>query len=474
LLCQQPINDNFQQNLIQSYWAYIASVLEQEAKTAQENLDKTRDGYEKLDFNQFPESDILSAWLKENNEEALKYAKEVLENQNLLALSIINSINKNEISQLTEIKIDLLMFDNVLVDLNARIKALEENEQNKILALFLKEKTYLAHKEKLNIRYSEIESLHKNMIWVHKANLFNKQWYKTQSTNTEKRLSSEFFNANYISSFNQECDELNGKFGIMIDAKSSDAQSNRQLFLKGKDPSAILSEGEQKVIALADFIAETNITIINKGIVLDDPVTSLDEERKSTIAKRLVNISTQKQVIIFTHDLVFVSSLINFASDNNVPNECHWIENRNGVPGQVWLRNSPTYEKVYRNSEPVKEFYNVAKKDDCPPAEREYQVRNGFTALRTCYEVLVINDLFKNVVQRYNERVSVDSLSSVYFDEELINELLDSFAHCCRYMEGHTHSDKYAYLKPEPQNLNDEIQRYETIRTKIRKNKKSP
>ncbi|NKI27417.1 hypothetical protein HCG49_12675 [Arenibacter sp. 6A1] len=474
LLCQQPINEDLQKNLIQSYWAYIASVAEQEAKTAIEDLDKTKEGYEKLDFNQFPESDILSSWLKENNEEALKYGKQILENQNTLSLNIIDAINKNETRQFTEIKTDLSIFDNVLNELNTRIKALEENEQNKILELLLKEKTYLAHKEKLSIRYTEIETLHKNIIWVHKSNSFNKQWHKTQSTNTEKRLSNDYFNSDYINAFNQECDSLNGKFGIIIDAKSFDAQSNRQLFLKGKDPSAILSEGEQKVIALADFIAETNITTINKGIVFDDPVTSLDEERKSTIAKRLVDLSTQKQVVIFTHDLVFVSSLINFAGDNNVPNECHWIENRNGIPGQVWLRNSPTYEKVYRNSEPAKEFYKVAKEDDCPPAEREYQVRNGFTALRTCYEVLVINDLFKNVVQRYNERVSVDSLSSVYFDEELINELLESFAQCCRYMEGHTHSDKYAYLKPEPQNLNEEIQRYETIRSKIKKNDTIP
>ncbi|MEP3836632.1 MAG: hypothetical protein ABJM36_03240 [Algibacter sp.] len=474
LLCQQPINEDLQKNLIQSYWAYIESVSEQEAKTAQENLDKTKEGYEKLDFNQFPESDILSSWLKENNAEALKYGKQILENQNTLSLNIIDAINKNETRQFTEIKTDLSIFDTVLNELNTRIKALEENEQNKILELLLKEKTYLAHKEKLSIRYTEIESLHKNIIWVHKANSFNKQWHKTQSTNTEKRLSNDYFNSDYINAFNQECDSLNGKFGIIIDAKSFDAQSNRQLFLKGKDPSAILSEGEQKVIALADFIAETNITTINKGIVFDDPVTSLDEERKSTIAKRLVDLSTQKQVVVFTHDLVFVSGLINFAGDNNIPNECHWIENRNGIPGQVWLRNSPTYERVYRNAEPVKAFYNIAKKDECPPAEREYQVRSGFTALRTCYEVLVINDLFKNVVQRYNERVSVDSLSSVYFDEELINELLDSFAQCCRYMEGHTHSDKYAYLKPEPQNLNEEIQRYEAIRTKIKRNKKSP
>jgi len=40
-------------------------------------------------------------------------------------------------------------------------------------------------------------------------------------------------------------------------------------------------------------------------------------------------------------------------------------------------------------------------------------------------------------------------------------------------MEGHTHSDKYAYKKPDPSNLNEEIQRYEVIKRKIKQSKKN-
>lgn len=446
---------------------------EQEAKTANEKLIEIKEGYEKLNFNQFPETDILTIWLKEKYEAHLTKLEEELKKQTIMSQTIISNINaKKDLSQV-EIQLDLSVLDTISIEVDQEIKAFEEDKQTKKSLELLKQKTYLAHKEKLEARYIDIEKLNKNMIWLNKAHQFNKQSFKTQSTKTEKRLSTEYFNINYINAFNEECEKLNGKFGIEIDAKSSDAQSNRQLFLKGKDPSVILSEGEQKVIALADFIAEATITPINKGIIFDDPVNSLDEERKSVIAEHLVSISNNKQVIIFTHDLVFVSSLINYAMDNSLLHECHWIENRNGKPGQVWLKNSPTHEKVYRNAEPVKKFYSDANKDECAPEQREFLVKSGFTALRTCYEVLVINDLFKNVVQRYNERVSVDSLSSVYFDETLINELLDSFAQCCRYMEGHTHSDKYAYKKPEPSNLNEEIQKYEAIRNKIRKFKKT-
>ncbi|MEZ4725231.1 MAG: AAA family ATPase [Candidatus Kapaibacterium sp.] len=472
ILCQQAINDDVPKNLIRSFWAYIKSVAEQDAKTAKEKLTKIKANYEKLNFDQFPETDTLTIWLKESHETVLANLIDELKRQEKLRQTLVSNItDKKDISQV-EIQIDLSALDTISEMVDKEINAFEEDEQSKKLGELLKKKTYLAHKEKLEVRYPDIETLHKNLIWVNKANQFNKRAVKKSSTDTEKRLSEEYFNTDYISEFNDECDKLNGKFGIEIDARSSNAHSNRQLFLKGKDPSAILSEGEQKVIALADFIAETNITTINKGIIFDDPVNSLDEERKSLIANRLISISETKQVIIFTHDLVFVYSLLNYAQDKSLPHECHWIEKRNGNPGQVWLRNSPSYEKLYRNAEPVKKLYSKSNKVECPPEQREFLVKSGFTALRTCYEVLVINDLFKNVVQRFNERVSVDSLSSVYFDEELINELLDSFEQCCRYMEGHTHSDKYAYMKPEPSNLNEEIQRYEVLKSKIRKFKK--
>ena len=163
--------------------------------------------------------------------------------------------------------------------------------------------------------------------------------------------------------------------------------------------------------------------------------------------------------------------LITANKDSNSNFDCHWIEKREDTTGYIWLNNSPSYEKEYRNSSIPVKHYSAAKNQETSPAQREFEIKTGFTALRTCYEVLVINDLFKNVVMRFSERVSVDSLSSVNFDKELVDELLDSFGMCCRYMEGHTHSDKYAFKKPEFSDLNCEIQRYDTLRSKIKKHK---
>jgi energy-coupling factor transporter ATP-binding protein EcfA2 len=470
LLCQQAISDDTSKNLISNYWAYIKSVAEQEAKTANEKLTKLKDDYEKLDFNQFPETDTLAVWIKDKYEADLTKLKEELKKQETLSQTFVSNIsNKKDIPQV-EIQLVLSALDSISEAVDKEIKAYVEDEQTKRLGELLKQKTFLAHKEKLEARYTDIETLHKNMIWVNKANQFNKQSYKTQSTNTEKRLSKEYFNADYINAFNDECENLNGKFGIEIDSKSSDAQSNRQLFLKGNDPSSILSEGEQKVIALADFIAESNITTINKGVILDDPVTSLDEKRKNMIAKRLVSISENKQVIIFTHDLVFVSSLINNATDLNVENVCHWIESTEEEKGVVYLENTPSYDKKYRNAKPVDDFYKLAK--DAGPEEREKHIRSGFAALRTCYETFVIYDVFKNIVQRFNDRVSVMSLSSVCFDDDIVKETIVNFEKCCTYMEGHTHSDKYSANKPDAKILFTEMEAYNALKKKYKQVRK--
>ncbi|MDZ7665566.1 MAG: hypothetical protein U5K27_09625 [Desulfotignum sp.] len=133
------------------------------------------------------------------------------------------------------------------------------------------------------------------------------------------------------------------------------------------------------------------------------PLFTLDDERKRSYCKTDCRRSFKKQVITFTHDLVFVPTLISVCSELKIKHECHWIEKRNDIPGYVLLNDAPSYEKQYRNSEIPISHYIEAKKADCPPSQREYLIKSAFTELRTCYEVLVINDLFKNVVQRFNE-----------------------------------------------------------------------
>lgn len=473
LLCQQPISDEAQK-LVLNYWTFIKSVAEQSAKQAQEKLDKAKQSYENLNFDLFPQDNSLTIWLTEKYPNELEALKQKLSEQKSIAQNIVSDIESKIAKERAEIKISVEQHTTTEAAIATYIKLLKEDEQSKELEKILSSKLLLEHKEKFNTHFSKFETYVSNQIWLKKAN--KADYAKRKITDTEKALSHKYFNQKYIDTFNDECKKLNGNFGIDINHTGSAGKSYRQLKLKGRNPNSVLSEGEQKVIAIADFLAEMHLSEVNRGIIFDDPVTSLDEKRKSEIAERLVKEALLKQVIIFTHDLVFVSSLIGHCKENNAGNDCHWIENVDGSkPGTIWLRNTPSFEKDYKTSGKAQGYYDEAKK--LAPEQREDKMKNGFAALRTSYETQVVFGLFKGVVQRFEERVSVDSLKSVFFTTEIRDEILDSFYQCCRYMEGHSHSDKYAYKKPELENLNEEIKRFDEIKKKIadlKENKPSP
>lgn len=463
LLCQQPLSDEAQK-LISNYWTFIKSVAEQNAKQAQEKLDKVKGNYENLNFDLFPQDNTLTAWFTEKYPNELETLKQKLSEQKTLAQNIIADIQSKMVNERVELKISVEHHSTIETAIDNSIKLLKEDEQSKELKKLLDSKILLEHKEKFNTHFLKFETFVNNQIWIKKAE--KADYAKRKITETEKALSNKYFNQKYIDAFNEECKKLNGNFGIDINHTGTAGKSYRQLKLKGKNPNAVLSEGEQKVIAIADFLAEMHLSEINKGIIFDDPVTSLDERRKSEIAERLAKEALQKQVIIFTHDLVFVSSLIGHCKETNTLSDCHWIENVGGnQPGTIWLKNTPSFEKDYKTSGKAQGYYDEAKKS--APEQREDKIKNGFAALRTSYETQVVFGLFKGVVQRFEERVSVDSLRSVFFTTEIRDEILDSFYQCCRYMEGHSHSDKYAYKKPELENLNEEIQRFNAIKKKI-------
>lgn len=462
LLCHQPLSADADE-LIANYWVFVKSVAEENAKKAQEALNKLKQVFEKLNFDLFPDENMLTVWFTEKHPKKLASIKEKLSDQKILSENIISDIQNKTANSRVELNISVTEHITIDEAIDVSIKVLQEDEQSKKLEEWLKAKTYLEHKEKFNTHFSKFETYVNNQTWIKKAR--RASFAKRKITDTEKALSSKYFNQKYIDTFNEECNRLNGNFGIEINHTGLAGKSYRQLKLKGRNPNAVLSEGEQKVIAIADFIAEMQLSEVNRGLIFDDPVTSLDEKRKSAIAKRLVKESILKQVVIFTHDLVFVSSLMGHCKDLDIKNDCHWIENIEGQPGVIWLRNTPSFEKDYKTSGKAQKYYDEAKK--LSPESREDKIKNGFAALRSSYEAQVVFGLFKGVVQRFEERVSVDSLKNVFFSVEIRDELLDNFYQCCRYMEGHSHSDKYAYKKPSLENLNEELMRFNSIKKKI-------
>ncbi len=94
--------------------------------------------------------------------------------------------------------------------------------------------------------------------------------------------------------------------------------------------SEILSEGEQRAIALAGFLTEVNEVDTGHAIIFDDPVSSLDWDRRALIAERLAEEAKKRQVIIFTHDFSFALQLEKSAKDKNRGNSNSFFQ-------QLWI-----------------------------------------------------------------------------------------------------------------------------------------
>jgi wobble nucleotide-excising tRNase len=88
---------------------------------------------------------------------------------------------------------------------------------------------------------------------------------------------------------------------------------------QARTPSDILSEGEQRAIALCSFLAEVKIGGGAGGMVFDDPVSSLDHRSRERLARRLAQAAKRRQVIIFTHDTYFLNLLAEEVQKNQVP-----------------------------------------------------------------------------------------------------------------------------------------------------------
>lgn len=93
------------------------------------------------------------------------------------------------------------------------------------------------------------------------------------------------------------------------EAGAKSGQSYMKISLDANvDTREILSEGEQKGVALALFVAERRMEHLKNPIILDDPVNSLDHHITACFVERLVELGNQ--VIIFSHNILLRDSLL--------------------------------------------------------------------------------------------------------------------------------------------------------------------
>lgn len=276
------------------------------------------------------------------------------------------------------------------------------------------------------------------------------------SNSSLSAIQSKILSAKYKEKFNDALQEqlINLEAPKNINFAPSIVASKlslKQTFLDKKyDLSSILSEGEQKVIALSHFIAENLMEDKDNVLILDDPVNSLDLQRMETVARVLVQLAQRKQVIIFTHNLVFVGFLAKYAKEILEEAEHSFIclerVTIEGKPytGQIKYEqpNIETY-KYYRSQ------LNALVSNRADLRDNKNHLYDCFSYMRSGLELMVVEKVFNGTVNRYEPDIKMtkfEGMNTVALKENgcRISAL---FAKVCRFIPAHSSSPQ-ARIEP--------------------------
>lgn len=284
-----------------------------------------------------------------------------------------------------------------------------------------------------------------------------------------------------IASLNAELDALNwNRSPIEIKAEGRDGTTRVQFQLGGAKAigdarlTDVLSEGEQRALAIAGFLAEVKATGNRQPIVFDDPVSSLDHIFIQRVAMRLAKEGLERQVIVFTHDLALLVELADAVDSlalNGSPVAVQVITvsrmEKPGVAtvGHPW-EGAKTKERANQLLGELVQF-----KDLQVTNKAEYNNRAAclYARLREAWESLVERDLLGAVVARYRSSIQTQTLWGIAVENSDVFRIDAAMSKASKFMVGHDTSLHISADRPGPTEAAQDIEELRTFANDLNK-----
>lgn len=366
-----------------------------------------------------------------------------------------------------------LVYDKYLKFLNAKKSSVgsEYTKKKELLSnLASKEtelKSQIAELKDRKVLFEKREAI-KKIISNHKviANLdqnsgsFNT--YAISRKTSEAR--EELIQANFNETFQKELLALR-KSHINIDLGFGTDRGTSKVYHKiGSHVLAdILSEGEQKAIALAEFLTELNIGTTSAPVIFDDPVNSLDHHIIDDVAKRLLKLSEERQVVVLTHSVLLFNSFLYYSkqpSYKQVATKFYNVKNEFDYTGYI-TEAEEEINKVKRYMSKINGLINNTPKD-----QNEADIAaDGYGALRSAIELFVEHEIFQGTIKRYQKNVALTNFLKIKGDELNTHKgkLNEVFERCCGYIKGHSNPIEI-HNDPTMIELKSDFEEFKSIR----------
>ena len=233
----------------------------------------------------------------------------------------------------------------------------------------------------------------------------------------------------------------------------------------------VLSEGESRSLSLAAFLTELSTAPAKSGIIFDDPVSSLDHLWRQKVGRRLVAEAKERQVIVFTHDLLFLRILLSECERQGIALQHQYVrrEGEAGIcsPDLPWVAmNVKARIGVLRNRwQAANKSFTTGGLTAYEPAGREI-----FGLLREAWERAVSEVLLNDVVERYRPSVETQRVAPLHdISEDDCSALEAEMTECSRWIRGHDAALANGTPFPKPSELKERIDQLDGWVKEIRK-----
>ncbi len=212
----------------------------------------------------------------------------------------------------------------------------------------------------------------------------------------------------------------------------------------------VLSEGESRTLSLASFLTELKTAESRSAIIFDDPVSSLDHMWRERIARRLVAEAATRQVIVFTHDILFLRFLADEATRFGVDCKHQYIQRDTQVgictEDLPWIAMN-TSARIRR----MRERYQEAEKlFRTFPEKYEDAARGIYRLLREAWEQATTEVLLNDVVQRYRPSIETNKVRLLHdITPDDCKAIEAGMTECSRWLHDQPAADGTPFPRPD-------------------------
>jgi len=478
VLCQQKLDEGAVERF--SFFSkFMSSTVQRDLEESAEHLQSVLASFEKCLGNNLHDSDALKEIEIEHESSGKELSKILLKSERELK-QIIQSAKSGKQIVIKEFDVNLKGIALIENELEQRLKALAQGVDKGSLRKLESELKELEARKLLSANLSgvikEIERQKKMAVYSLCLNDVTTTSITKKSTEITKKVVTEHL----IESFHKELSKL-GFNHLEIDLEPSGATRGalyHKLVIKRApniEVQNVVSEGEARALSIAAFFSELSTASNPSGILFDDPVSSLDHMWRERVATRLVEESQNRQVIVFTHDIVFLTTLNRIAEERSIEISHQYIHREHegaGVssPDLPWVAMRVKDRLGVLN----RRLQDIVKIEKTLTRERyESEASMLYGLLREAWERALEEVLVGGIIERY--RPSIQSLKVKYL-ADITKEDCDVFdsgmTKCSRWLPGHDNASAESAPFPNSNELRQDLEALDVWVREINKRRK--